>query len=127
MPLEDDFHQAMLNIYEHAGREAGYWAHYFLRAVRRYGGLEYARRMLQVRKNDSIQKGFQALIDAGRIDISMEALVLRPEFMPLFTNAEIQEARRRLQEIPGYAHRKKISPESLFPETLPSEVSNVKV
>jgi 5-methylcytosine-specific restriction protein A len=123
MSLEDDFHQAMLNLYKRAGKEAGYWARYFLRGVRQHGGLEYAHRMLQVRKNASIQKGFQALIDADCIDISMEALVLHPEFISLFTDAEIQEARRRLQEIPSYAHRKKIPPEHVFPEALPSEIS----
>jgi 5-methylcytosine-specific restriction protein A len=122
MSLEEQFHQAMLNVYDQAGREAGYWAHYFLRAVRRYGGLEYAHRILQVRKNDSIQKGLQALIDSGRIDISMEALVLRPEFRCLFSDSEIQEARRRMQDIPGYAHRKTVSLEALFPEVIPPEV-----
>ena len=122
MALENDFHEAMLNVYEQAGKEAGYWANYFLRSVRKYGGLEYARRMLQVRRNDSMQKGLQALIDAGRVDISMESLVIRPEFISLFTDAEILEARRRLREIPDYVQRKQVPPDEVFPETIPSEL-----
>jgi hypothetical protein len=37
----------------------------------------------------------------GSLDKSMEALVVHERFQPLFTEAEIQEAHRRLEEL-GY-------------------------
>jgi hypothetical protein len=36
-----------------------------------------------------------------RLDISVEAYVLRPEFAPLFTTEEMEIARRRLRDF-GY-------------------------
>jgi len=119
MSIENDFHEAMLEIYQQAGKEAGYWARRFLRAVKQHGGLEYAHRMLLPRKNNSIQSGLQALIDVGRVDISVETLVLRTEFSSLFSDIELQEARRRLDGLPDYAKRKDVSPDLVFPETLP--------
>lgn len=43
-----------------------------------------------------VSPGFQKLKDAGRLDLTIEALVLRPQFAPLFTRAEKDAARRRL-------------------------------
>lgn len=122
MSLEDNFHEAMLAVYTQAGKEVGYWASYFLRAVRRHGGLETAHRMLLPLKNESIQSGLQALIDAGRADISVESLVLRPQFQPLFSELELNEARRRLSTFPDYTIRKRVQSDSVFPETLPPDL-----
>lgn len=60
-----------------------------------------------------------ALTDSGRSDISVEALVLRSEFIGLFNQAEVSEARRRLDAIPEYAIRRNVSPEQVHPETMP--------
>ncbi|CAM3117610.1 hypothetical protein BZK31_03410 [Pseudomonas floridensis] len=119
MSVEEDFHHQMLDIYQHAGTEVGYWANYFLRGVKKHGGLNYARTALEKRKNDSIQKGFQALVDAGRVDISMESLVVRPEFASLFTDVEIAEARARLDGIAPYARRERVPADKVFPDELP--------
>lgn len=48
-----------------------------------------------------IQEGLMKLWELGLLDQSMEALVIQDRFQPLFTKAEIQEARRRLTEL-GY-------------------------
>ncbi|MCQ9473413.1 HNH endonuclease [Pseudomonas alliivorans] len=119
MSVEEDFHHQMLDIYQHAGTEVGYWANYFLRGVKKHGGLNYARTALEKRKNDSIQKGFQALVDAGRVDISMESLVVRPEFASLFTEAEIAEARARLGGVAPYTLRVRVPAGEVFPDELP--------
>ena len=119
MSVEENFHHQMLDIYQHAGTEVGYWANYFLRGVKKHGGLNYARTALEKRKNDWIQKGFQALVDAGRVDISMESLVVRPEFASLFTDAEIAEARSRLDGVAPYALRKRVPAGEVFPDELP--------
>jgi hypothetical protein len=104
-PLELRFHQAMLDIFTNAGEatrlrrpdgtyERGYWATYFLRGVRNHGGPEYARQLLRV---EGTSDGFKRLKDEGRLDLSMEALVLRPEFAPLFTDRDLRTASTRLK------------------------------
>lgn len=103
-PLELKFHDAMLDIFSLAGEATrkvgsdgsvtrGYWASYFLRGVRNHGGLEYARRLLAV---DGTTAGFQRLTDENRLDLTMEALVLRPEFAKLFSERERAVAASRL-------------------------------
>lgn len=96
--LERRFHQAMIDVYINAKRECNYNATYFLRMVNEYGGLQAARRLLA---SDKITYGFTALWECGRLDLSMEANVLKPEFAPLFTDVEREIARTRLVQY-GY-------------------------
>ncbi|HIJ81063.1 MAG TPA: hypothetical protein HPP76_05090 [Desulfuromonadales bacterium] len=120
MTLEEQLHQEMLNLYSRAGKETGYWGNYYLRSVKNHGGLATARKMLVPKKNQKIDKGLQALIDAGRADeLSVEAIALRPEFRPLFTAAEIAEASNRIGALPSNTIKTPIAPESIFPEVLP--------
>ena len=95
---EKQFHTAMVNIYKRAKDECGYHATYFLKMVSELGGLEAAKRLLRSKKT---QHGFGELQKHGRLDLTVEAHVLKPEFSPLFTEAECQEARDRLEEF-GY-------------------------
>lgn len=118
MTTEERLHQAMLDIYPRAGKEAGYWANYYLRAVRRHGGLATAKRMLRPRRSGKLDKGLRALIDAGRPDLSVEALVLSPEFQPLFTGEERAEAARRIASLPSYTQRAAVPAELNHPEEL---------
>ncbi len=100
-PVEQSLHDAMLALYRQAGKETGYWGNYYLRSVKRHGGLATAKRMLRPKENDKIDKGLQALIDAGRAhELSVEAIVLRPEFRALFTEEELAEAARRIEKLP---------------------------
>ncbi len=87
------FEEAMLEVYEVAKREAGYPANRFLQKLRRDGGLETARYFL---RQPGVSKGFIGLRDAARLDVTVEYLILRPEYAPLFSNAERAVARRRL-------------------------------
>lgn len=102
--LEMRFHDAMLGIFTLAGeatrREAkdgsiirGYWASYFLRGVRNHGGPDYARQLLRA---EGTSDGFQRLTDERRLDLTVEALVLRPEFSALFSDDERAVAAHRL-------------------------------
>ena len=91
--VELAFHQAMLDIYWLAGRETGYWASYFLRAVRNNGGLPTARKLLWA---SGTSEGFERLKKEGRLDLSMEAVMLRPEFRELFSAEELARAADRL-------------------------------
>ena len=96
MNLEDELHEELLDMYKRAGTEAGYWGNYFLRAVKTHGGLATAKKMLTEQSKASPAKGLQALINAKRLDLSLEALVLQPKFESLFYKSELDEARRRL-------------------------------
>jgi hypothetical protein len=108
-PVELKFHDAMLDIFTLAGVATrkqrpdgstfrGYWASYFLRGVRNHGGPEYAHRLLRA---EGTTEGFQRLTAEGRLDLTMEALVLRPEFSELFTGDERAIAASRLAKA-GY-------------------------
>jgi len=117
--LESELHQDMLDMYKLAGQETGYWGNYFLRSVKNNGGLATAKRMLSKRlENLAEQKGFQSLLEAGRPDLSLESLILKPKYQDLFSLEELQEAKRRLQSIPDYANRSNVAPEINFPGDL---------
>lgn len=103
-PLELRFHDAMLGIFPLAGEATrkrgadgstirGYWASYFLRGVRNHGGPDYARQLLRA---EGTTDGFRRLTEERRLDLTMEALVLRPEFAELFTVPERAVAASRL-------------------------------
>lgn len=94
LSLEELFHRRMLEIYVGLRDETGYVAIRFLGAVRRHGGVEYAKQAL--RRPVNMQGGFQKLREEGRLNMSMEYFVSQPEFSSLFTDREIVEARRRL-------------------------------
>ena len=94
--LEARFEQEMVEkVYRGAGRETGYWAGYFLRSVKRYGGVGAARRLLQGR---SVSRGLAKLAGLSRLDLAMETLVLDPAYQPLFTEAERAVATQRLDQ-----------------------------
>lgn len=79
----------------------GYWASYFLRGVRNHGGLAYGHILL---KAEGTTDGFARLSKEGRLDLTVEALVLRPEYRGLFSEAERQIAGSRLGRA-GYQPR----------------------
>jgi len=97
MSLEDELTQAFIDGYKQAGKEVGYWGRRFLQAVKRNGGLATAKRMLLPR-NQGQRKGLDALLEANRPELSVEAIVLQPRFRSLFTDVELTAAKERLGE-----------------------------
>jgi len=97
MSPEDQLTAAFIDGYRVAGEEVGYWGRRFLQSVKRNGGLATAKRMLKPR-SESQRKGLDALLEANRPDLTVEAIVRQPRFKSLFTNAELAEARERLGE-----------------------------
>lgn len=94
--LEARFEQEMVEkVYRSAGRETGYWAGYFLRSVKRHGGVGAARRLLE---RPGVSKGLAKLAGLHRLDLAMETLVLDPSYQPLFTEAERAVATQRLDQ-----------------------------
>lgn len=103
-PLEQRFHDDMVGIFHRAGEATrkerpdgsvvrGYWASYFLRGVRNHGGVAYAHQLLRA---EGTTDGFKRLTEEGRLDLTLEALVLRPEYAMLFSEKERQIAASRL-------------------------------
>jgi hypothetical protein len=97
MMLEDQLTEGLRGTYE-AARSRGYIATYFLQMLEEYGGLETAKRLLAVSEP---QTGLYKLWELHLLNESMEAVVLQERFRSLFTQAEMNEARRRLDEL-GY-------------------------
>lgn len=91
--LELKFHEAMLNIYTRAKHEAGYDAHVFIGMVSDKGGLATARYLLDTVKPSD---GYTNLWKRGRLDLTVEAVVLAPEWWPLFTSTQRRTAIQRL-------------------------------
>ncbi|SCL53627.1 Part of AAA domain-containing protein [Micromonospora citrea] len=92
--LERAFHQAMVRILVRARDEANYNPTLLLRMVTEMGGLVAARRLLH---NPVVSDGFTALWERGRVDLTVEALVLQAEFHPLFTEGELTVASCRVK------------------------------
>jgi hypothetical protein len=91
---ERRFHQDMVAIYETAKRELGYTATRFLQMISEHGGLATARQLLW---SEQPSDGFTTLWLRHRLDLTVEAHVLHEEFTTLFTDADRQRARDRLE------------------------------
>jgi hypothetical protein len=91
---ERQFHQAVVEIYETAKRDLGYNATRFLQMISEHGGLAAARQLLWT---DQPSDGFTTLWSHHRLDLTVEAHVLKEEYASLFTDADRLQARRRLE------------------------------
>jgi hypothetical protein len=96
--LKDQFEQDMVAIYETAKKKLKYNASYFIQMVEDYGGQRAAQKLLATPEPSS---GFTVLWEHKRLDLSVEALVLRDEYRSLFTDEERAIARDRLEQY-GY-------------------------
>src|SRR5688500_7623924 len=93
-PLEAEFHEAMVELYARALREVRYNARYFIDMVSNDGGRETARYLLDTKEPSD---GYVALWELARLDLTVEALVLRPQWKPLFSDEQRAVAIRRLR------------------------------
>jgi len=98
--VEDQFHRAMIAVYQNALRECTQRAAYFLQMVGSQGGVETARKLLQ--SDYDVDHGSAALWGCGRADLMFEFLILQPQYAELFTDEEKEMARQRLKEC-GYS------------------------
>ena len=94
---KDPLAQALYTSYQRTGKELHYWAGYFLRALKAHGGLGVAQNILAKRGKGALTKGFLALLDAGRPELSVEWTVLLPEFRHEFSNEELHIAEERIR------------------------------
>lgn len=98
MELELQFDTAMFEIYRRAKREAGYNATRYLQMLGEHRGFQTARLLLHA---PAVSEGYVALWERGRLDLTVEALVVKPEFNSLFSRQELEIADRRLRDY-GY-------------------------
>lgn len=96
--LEKRFDRDMRSIYTTAKRECGYNATRFLQLVGEKGGLAAAKQLIS---KPGGTEGFTTLWEHHRLDLSVEALVLKPEYKSLFSENEQKLCRDRLMEF-GY-------------------------
>ncbi|UGY27320.1 hypothetical protein HU675_0011475 [Bradyrhizobium septentrionale] len=100
--LSERFDAAMFDIYRRAKAEAGYNATLFLRMLSDKGGVETARQLINSTKPSD---GYTSLYERGRLDLTVEAMVVEnSEWHDLFVAEEIAKARIRLQRY-GYSMR----------------------
>lgn len=90
-----EFAQRMKAVYERGRSEAGYNATYYLSMLSQYGPQETAHRLLAA---PAVSDGFSELWERGRLDLTVEAIVVEPQFSELFSENEIAHARRRLKQ-----------------------------
>ncbi len=74
-------------------RELGYHPTVFADMVNTLGALATAKKLV---KTSAVQSGFKSLLKLGRLDLSMEAIMLEEIFIPLFTENELIAAKWRL-------------------------------
>ena len=91
--LENRFNEEMLRIYDECTK-FGYHPTIFLGMVHEHGSVETARRLLAT---EFEQYGFERLWTEGRLDLTVEALVLREPWRSLFALDTLAEAERRLE------------------------------
>lgn len=94
--LENLFHNDLINALTQAKEECGYNATRCMQMIARDGGLATAKRLIG---NDSSQMtdGFIKMWENRRLELTIEFLVLKPEYEALFTEEERQVCRERLK------------------------------
>lgn len=96
--LETQFDNAMMDVYQRALKECDYNAKRYLQMLHEHRGLQTARSLLH---NARVSEGYIALWERKRLDLTVESLILQPEWIDLFSNEERDIARKRLTEY-GY-------------------------
>ena len=92
---EKRFNVAMMDIYQTAKKECRYNATRFMQMVAEKGGVAAAKQLIS---KDGGTDGFATLWEHGRLDLSVEAHVLKEEYRELFTDEERKMCRDRLME-----------------------------
>lgn len=92
--LEKNFNDDMKNIYLTAKKELKYNASRFWQLVIDKGGLKAAKQLIS---KEGGTYGFEVLWEHRRLDLSVEAHVLKPEYAELFTDEEKIMCQERLE------------------------------
>lgn len=96
--LANEFTAEMRRIHNIWKTDCNYKANRFLQIVNDQGGLNAAKSLLASKHHPD---GLNRLWEEKRLDISMEATVLRSPWCTLFSPTELEVARKRLDNL-GY-------------------------
>ena len=97
-PLELRFTRHLSEIARRTMDETGYNPSLFIQMLHERGGLATARALLHVSQPSS---GFTTLWERGRLDLTVEAVVVQEPWSSLFTPEELGVAGKRLRQL-GY-------------------------
>jgi hypothetical protein len=93
--VEREFHQTMIDLHR-AAEAIGYRATVFIGMVQQRGGLATAKALINSSRPTD---GYTKLFELGRLDLSVEAVVIdNPAWHELFTAEELLRARKRLKD-----------------------------
>lgn len=93
--LESQFQEEMLQIYRES-LKIGYKPLLFLQMIGVLGGVNAAKKLLATNETSN---GFTRLWELGRLDLTVEAVVIKEEYAELFDVKEIEIARSRLENV----------------------------
>ena len=93
--LADEFHRALEN-HVYADFKSHSYPMFLMQAMRRHGGVFAAKQFLSI---SPVRSGLVELREQGRLDKSVEALMLQERWRPLFSVDELKLARRRLEDL----------------------------
>ena len=93
--LEDEFHRALEN-HVYADFKSHSFPMFLLQAMRRHGGVFAAKQLLSISED---RAGLVQLGKQGRLDMSVESLMLQERWKPLFSVDELKLARKRLTDL----------------------------
>lgn len=100
----DEFTAALLRAIQVAQDDCGIRQTRLRQSVLDYGGVPAAKRQI---KRSCASEGFDALAQAGRLELSLEALVVSAKFNALFTDEEVNACFALLCSADYYGSRKK--------------------
>jgi len=92
--LEKQFHLAMIGVADFANSHR--FGYRFRQMLEEHGAVDTAKRLLATQE---VQAGLMRLWELKALNMSMEAFVTQERFDSLFTDDEVAEARRRLDDL----------------------------
>jgi len=97
MSIEETFQTHILDQHRIAKEATGYKAPLFKRMVNERGALQTAKDLLN--GPNRISDGLTNLVLHGRLDLSLEANIIKPEWRSLFNLKQLETAISRLNEL----------------------------
>lgn len=94
-PVEAEFEQRLRDSIRES-IALGYNPARFTEMFTTWGGVATAKRLVA---SGEIQDGIRRIVDLGHPELSMESIMLEPQFASLFTEGELQAARWRLDQL----------------------------
>jgi hypothetical protein len=98
MDLAKKFDKELRRLVERVISETAYRPERFIQMLNEHGGFQTAKILLHDKK---LSEGFVKLWELGRLDLTMEAIILKKSWRELFAEEELKIAKKRLIDL-GY-------------------------